>query len=91
MSRITRVLAPEHDERAVASLEAALGSVRAIRLGRFAGHAGSQEIDSRWYWVHGRVVRTQRETYMRLRVTGPAALVELVAAAMHVQCGVAAG
>jgi hypothetical protein len=31
VSRITPVLAPEHDERAVAALEVALGSVRAVR------------------------------------------------------------
>ena len=90
MARVTCVLAPEHDERAVAALDAELARLRAVRLWRRAGHAGSQEIESRWDWVRGRVVRTHRETYVGLTVMGAAALVEPIAAAVRGKLGGAA-
>jgi hypothetical protein len=90
MARVTRRIAAEYDERAVAALDAVLRDLRARRLWRWPGHGGSQEIDFRWYLLGGRVIRTRRETYFGLSITGPDRLVESLVTAVQAQIRVAA-
>jgi hypothetical protein len=90
MARVTRVVPPEYDNRAAAALYAVLEQWHGFRLWRFAGHGGSQQLDFRWYWVQGRLVRTLRETYFGLKVIGPAPLVDSILAEVHASINVAA-
>lgn len=78
----SKVVADEYDPVATRTLDEILRDMGAIRLWRFAGRGGTQEVDFRWYWVRRRILSTRQETYYGLKLVGPAPLVEFVATAL---------
>ena len=90
LSRFSAVIAKEHDQEAVLALDVVLREMGALRLWRWAGHAGSQEIEVRWYLIQFRFVTTRRETFVGLMLSGPRVLVEAIAADTLARIAVAA-
>ena len=73
-------MSADHDARLDTALERVLAERGARRLWRWHGHAGSQQLEREWYFVGGRLLRIQRETYFGTTIIGSRILVTTIAA-----------
>lgn len=80
-------LGEEHDRKLTAALKATLKSMGAKRRRRWWGLGGSQELTETTYDLNGEKIIVETETYMGLKMRGPAAIVDAVAEAVAKRLG----
>jgi hypothetical protein len=73
-------MSADHNDQLDTALERVLAERGARRLWRWRGHAGSQELVRELYFVRGRLLRIQRETYLGTTIIGSRILVTTIAA-----------
>lgn len=83
----TLVVGPEFDEGLLNDLRKLLKSMGAEPRDADWAMGGSQELDSMKFDLRGQQILVESETYVGLSVTGPAALVDQIAASLDAGSG----